>query len=181
MKQPRRRRWAQWRGQRRLRSVIDHTGSGAAYARDLREATLARGMNHGSESGRNVPPRPAPLTFTFQCGATDGGAAERARHSHGARGPQRRRAILRRALTAPNTAQPRITVIPVTTQCKGFSFSDNRGESRNRVTDKRCATVARGTRARPRTLPQEACRKWESGASAGKPPRATHTHPGSPR
>ncbi|CAB3240252.1 unnamed protein product [Arctia plantaginis] len=62
----------------------------------------SRGMNHGSESGRNVLPRPAPLTFTFQCGATDCGLAERARHSPGARGPQRRRAD-------PHTALPILT------------------------------------------------------------------------
>lgn len=47
-------------------------------------------------------PRP-PLTFTFQRGATDGGAG--ARHSPGARGPQRRRADTPRAL--PRTARAR--------------------------------------------------------------------------
>lgn len=57
-------------------------------------------------------PRP-PLTFTFQRGATDGGAG--ARHSPGARGPQRRRADTPRALPRTTRARAcdcaRITVL----------------------------------------------------------------------
>lgn len=113
----------------------------------VREATLTRRMNHGSESGRNVPPRPAPLTFTFHCGATDGAAAERARHSHGARGPQRRRALLRARTTRHASVPHRPGLQCTTVHHEGFSFSDNRGESRNRVADKRCATrCARNSR-----------------------------------
>lgn len=78
----------------------DDAGTGGAAA-GLAGSDLdaERGMNHGSESGRNVPPRPAPLTFTFQCGATECGA--------GARAPLARRprpaAPSRRTHRAPNT------------------------------------------------------------------------------
>lgn len=59
-----------------------------------------------SESGRNVSPAPrarSPLTFTFQCGATDSSSAGRVRHSPGARGPQRRRRadVIRALVDAP--------------------------------------------------------------------------------
>lgn len=99
-----------------------------------------------------MPPRPAPLTFTFECGATDGAAAECAPL---ARRP--RPAAPSRLTPRPNPpphphphphTPPRPGLQCTTVHHAGFSFSDNRGESRNRVADKRCATrCARNSRA----------------------------------
>lgn len=109
---------------------------------------MTRGVNHGSESGRNVPPRPAPLTFTFECGATDGAAAERAPLARRPRPAAPSRLTPRILRTQHRTRTPRPGLQCTTVHHAGFSFSDNRGESRNRVADKRCATrCARNSRA----------------------------------
>uniref|UniRef100_A0A2H1WM47 SFRICE_040750 n=1 Tax=Spodoptera frugiperda TaxID=7108 RepID=A0A2H1WM47_SPOFR len=113
---------------------------------------------------RRAPRRSLLLSSVAQPRA----APQRARHSPGARGPQRRRAEHRAPNTVRDCDSARITdsvsVIPAAKVKTGSPISV-------------VQVVARGTRARPRTLPQEACRKRGSGASAGKPLRALHnTH-----
>ncbi|CAG9581178.1 unnamed protein product [Danaus chrysippus] len=76
----------------------------------MREETLTQreSLRRKWEKCATAPraPRP-PLTFTFQRGATDGGAG--AGHSHGARGPQRRRADIPRVLPRTPCDCARIT------------------------------------------------------------------------
>lgn len=116
-------------------------------ARELREATLTPHewitAAKVGEMCRRAPRRSLLLSSVAQPSA----AQRRARHSPGARGPQRRR--------ADHTALPYSPPAPVTVPGlqwyyqvhTRYSFSDSRGESRNRVADKRCATsCARNSR-----------------------------------
>ena len=163
------------------RARDDAATGGAAAGLAGSDLDANRGMNHGSESGRNVPPRPAPLTFTFQCGATECGA--------GARAPLARRprpaAPSRRTHRAPNT--PATVTLPGLqwySQCiTGFSLSDSRGESRNRVADKRCASCcARNSRAASHSPAGSVSQagKWRKRREAdARAPQ--HTYPGLPR
>lgn len=126
------------------------------------------------EMCRRAPRRSLLLSSVAQRGA----APPSARHSHGARGPQRRRAILCRALTDRPPPSPGLQWYTV--HHTGFSFSDNRGESRNRVADKRCATCcARNSRAASHSPAGSVSQagKWRKRREAAR----SRTHPGSPR
>lgn len=158
--------WQRWREHR------------IGIAREWREATLTwcvcRGMNHGSESGRNAAPRARADYFYFcKSGATDSGAAARAPLARRTRpaAPSRRRT---RTYLSRTCDCARITV---NTQClhPGLSYQLQAVWVKVAPLSNSPITVVqlvRGTRARPRTLPEEACRKQGSGASARKPPRA---------
>lgn len=69
------------------------------FAREWREATLtyacAEEWITAAKVGEMPRPAPAPITFTFVRVAQPTAAPQRARHSPGARGPQRRRADAR--------------------------------------------------------------------------------------
>lgn len=121
-----------------------------------------------------MPPRPAPapLTFTFQSGATDGGAAARAPLARRPRSLRRRRAdtptrIVNLWLCPDYSEHAVLRSTPWIQLLEVLVKVEPLGNPPITVVQ-----LARGTRARPRTLPEEACRKRGSGASARKPQRA---------